>query len=275
MRIILKNLGINQSSEKNWQIKWQHPNCHTRSINDLLILTNKDIVLSASSDGSIAIWRLSSFSKLHFLPKAHEDSVQSLIYHFPSSTIISAGLDKAVRFWSIEERQTENIFGNVPVITENEEISDEQTDAIDSVNPRLTSLLELTQPTRNTRNERVGYELKKSGNLASERVIEMQMPENKTDDCFLLLANNKSIDRLTIDGRVLVPGYIRENEDIMTFCINRSGTLLITSIIGTFPCFHLWMIDHRRYIGENPFKMFSHRKFYWRTSKQYTYIYQF
>lgn len=227
------------------------------------------MIITASSDNSICVWRLSYFNKLFTVSKAHEDEVRTLVYHSPSETVLSAGLDKMVYFWSLEEQQTSAIFAGVPPIDEDAELLVDRPDPVIRPPGNVVSLLELQQGRRFSRTDdrQANYSLKKEDSFETDRIIEMQMSPGKTDECFMLLANNKCINRMNVASREVTSEYIRENEDIMTFCINATGTLLITSIIGTFPCFHLWMIDHRSYIGENPFKMFSNRKFYWKTSK--------
>lgn len=249
--------------------RWEKSNCHGGCINDVLIVDDKDLLLTASSDNSISLWRLSFYGKLYTVNKAHEDEVKTLVYHVPTETVLSAGLDKTVHFWTLDQQQrTGAIFSGVPAIEEDAELLVDQSEPLNRSAPNVSSLTEL-QPRRLVRAEdpEIKYILKKEDTVETDRVIEMQISPGNADECFMLLANNKSIDRMNVSTQRVTPSYIRENEDIMTFCMNESGSLLITSIIGAFPCFHLWMIDHRNYIGENPFKMFSNRKFYWKTSE--------
>lgn len=212
------------------------------------------------------MWRLSVFEKLHAVSKAHDDAIKSLAFHVPSGSVISAGLDKTVQFWSLEEQPRGAIFSGVLPIEENEEHFANQPEQQEE---NISSLLELqgVHQSQGHQRRQLSFFLKKTDSLLTERIIEMQLPKAKPDEIFLLVANNKCIDRLNLEEKSLVPGYIRENEDIMTFCVSPSGALLVTSLVGVFPCFHLWMVDHRSHVGENPFKMFSNRKFYWRTSE--------
>lgn len=178
--------------------------------------------------------------------------------------IISGGLDKMLYFWTIEEQQNRDIFSITPVIQENDEIFIDQQEQTNVNMSSLTNVPSYQNDIVNPRNKPV---LIRKEKIKTDRVIEIKMSPDRKDECFMLLANNKQIAHMDISTRTINTKYIQENQDIMTFCINPRGTLIITSLIGAFPCFHLWMIDHQNYVGENPFKMFSNRKFYWKTSK--------
>lgn len=210
-----------------------------------------------------------SFSqKIYTIVKAHQDAVKSLIYNSNTKSILSGGLDKSIFFWKLEE-ENRNIFENTPVIEENEEIEINEESQENILNQNnVSSLNEISGENQTSRNMlNLNYKLIKEEKIETDRILEMQVSSKDSDFCYILTANNKSIHRMTISSKKIITQYIQENEDIMSFCINSTGTLLITSLIGTFPCFHLWMIDHTSFVGDNPLKMFSEKQFLWKTSK--------
>jgi WD40 repeat protein len=256
---------LTKSINNEWITAWKEIECHTRYINDILILPEKDIILTGSNDNSISIWRLSFSEKLFTVSKAHDDAVKSIIYHKKSDSIISSGLDKILHFWTLEEQRNRGIFSLEPAIEEEYEMI---VDREDENNPNISSLTNIERPNNNPTTK---YKLSRKEKLKTDRIIEMKLCPQRPDECFMLKANNKEISHMQISERMINNQYIQENQTIMTFCINSKGTLLITSLVGKFPCFHLWMIDHKSFVGENPFKMFSNRKFYWKTSKLFFY----
>ena len=253
--------------EKTWITAWEEANCHSRPINDLLIIPQRDIVLTASNDNSIIIWRLSFSQKIFSLSKAHEDAVKSLVFHPPSGQVLSVGLDKQVVFWSLDEQENRSIFSHgVQVIEENEEELQGEGSSQENNVSSLADLQRANRP-RMGSSPRINYVLKKKDKLVVDRILEMQTAEDQRDVAFMLVADNRRVSRLTISTKTVLESYIEENQEIMTFCLNKSGTLLITSLIGAFPCFHLWMVHHSSFSGENPFKMFDKRKFYWKPGR--------
>lgn len=193
------------------------------------------------------------------IEKAHEDAVKGLVFFAETDTIISGGLDKQVIFWSLEQQENRDIFTQVdPVI---EEIEEEGGNTANLLNRPSNG-------DQNSGNPRVNYTLVKSEKMTIDRVIEMNQPQQRNDICFFLIADNKSVHKMRISSKEVARDYVKENQDIMTFCVNDAGTLLITSMIGSLPCFHLWMIDNTRYTGNNAFQMFSKRSFHWKTGRR-------
>jgi WD40 repeat protein len=246
--------------------------CHEGTINDLLIIPEKDLLLTSSSDNSIKIWRLSFLQTIGTISKAHEDAVKGLIYHPATETVISGGLDKFMIFWSLEKEGNERVFTQaIEVIEENEEdVVAEENDTPAQLMNNTSSIGEIVNfgNVEQESGPKVNYTLVKKDKMSVDRIIEMNQPGEQADLVYFLIADNKSIHKMRISDKEIVKSYIKENQDIMTFCVNGSGSLLITSMIGTVPCFHLWMISHSDFLGENPVKMFANKKFFWKSGKK-------
>ena len=182
---------------------------------------------------------------LENVQKAHEDAIQSIIYSATHDKIYSGGLDKSLKEWSLQaqSQSSMNIFSNV---------NEEET-------PFSISIVENPIETR-TVNQLTGNRLSNNGNSTNDlgfqiltlkkikeyvcpRVNEMILPEENDSCVYIFSVAKKSIDRFHIEEEKFEDLFIQETQEIMTFCLNRKGTLLVTSLIGLVPCFHLWMVD--------------------------------
>jgi WD40 repeat protein len=72
---------------------------HTNDVRDLVRITNSDLLASSSSDGTIRIWNLTTYST-KFILNGHKSTVNSL-KQIASDLIASGSSDTTIKLWSI------------------------------------------------------------------------------------------------------------------------------------------------------------------------------
>ena len=78
---------------------------HKNDINDLkFLITNKNILLSASSDSTVRLWdvKVKKLLCIYGGPFGHPSHVLTLDFHLSEQFIASAGFDQVVMFWDID-----------------------------------------------------------------------------------------------------------------------------------------------------------------------------
>ena len=92
---------------------------HKNDINDLkFLITNKNILLSASSDSTVRLWdvKVKKLLCIYGGPFGHPSHVLTLDFHLSEQFIASAGFDQVVMFWDIDfvlkkyNNNTDNTF---------------------------------------------------------------------------------------------------------------------------------------------------------------------
>ncbi|MEP7195990.1 MAG: hypothetical protein ABI851_05680 [Saprospiraceae bacterium] len=100
MDALLRVYELNDFIEKNVSI-----NAHWFTINDLLVLDKQQLLISASRDKKIRIWKLSDLELLKefSIPKfpGHSHSVNKLLWLDSSNSLLSASDDRTIKCWQI------------------------------------------------------------------------------------------------------------------------------------------------------------------------------
>lgn len=245
--------NLTQSFDHKWIIAWEEKECHKDYINDILIISEKNLVLTCSNDNTIKVWRLSFCQLIHNIDKAHEDAVKSLIYHPLTKKVFSGGLDKILREWSLSSETTnpDNIFSQVS-ITIGSGIPEEIPQTPEPEAPQ-NLITELDPPNENLlleNNSNHNFVLKKGKEITCSRINEMLLAEQNFEFIYILSLANKTIARFDPINEKMDDQFVCESQDIMTFSINKKATLMITSLIGTVPCFHLWMLNGKNFLSK-------------------------
>ncbi|KAI9279517.1 WD40-repeat-containing domain protein [Umbelopsis sp. AD052] len=84
---------------------------HTDWVNDIILCNNKEVVVSASSDRTIKLWKPHSttFNSIHTLGN-HADFVKCLAATDATNWVASAGFDRKVSLWDLNESRSSAIL---------------------------------------------------------------------------------------------------------------------------------------------------------------------
>jgi hypothetical protein len=87
------------------------------------------------------------------------------------------------------------------------------------------------------------FVLKKENSKLLFRINQMKVARLNQTRLFLLSVANHSISIYDTQTDSLNRDFIQESQSIMTFCVNPSGSLLITNCCSLIQSFNLWLVD--------------------------------
>ena len=105
-------VSVGSNSVRTWdtqtgQLLFDIPNAHTGNINDVVIESKKEYIVSASGDNSIKIWDLQDGSLVQDFPSEHLGAVLSLDID-PAGVRLASVSDKMLKIWDLSTMKVIN-----------------------------------------------------------------------------------------------------------------------------------------------------------------------
>lgn len=229
---------------------WVVKKAHSDHINDIVVIHQKNLVITCSNDNSIKLFNLRNGDKVFEMSKAHEDAVQSIIYNQATQFVYSAGLDKILNKWDLVEQIPET-----PIFTNRFEVLQESNNNNnnDTLNQQDSQNEDRIENENNMTEENLinpkNFILKKENSKLFFRINQMKVASLNKTKLFLLSVANHSISIYDTHTECLNKDFIQESQSIMTFCVNPSGSLLITNCCSLVQSFHLWLVDKNSFFN--------------------------